>query len=125
MADVRFERDSNNNPNPNSGNSLLPGEITESIAIANAKSVAETPAQLANLALGNLIQNTNQSQQNAVSNQQNVNSLQATVLGKVVQMITTLGPLESMSAQQILTGNAVAEEISALKASVASLTNNS
>jgi hypothetical protein len=100
----------------------LPGEITESIAIANAKSVAETPAQLANLALGNLIQNINQSQQNAVSNQQNVNSLQATVLGKVVQMITTLGPLEAMSAQQILTGNAVAEEISDLKAAVAAMT---
>jgi hypothetical protein len=40
-------------------------------------------------------------------------------------MITTLGPLESMSAQQILTGNAVAEEISDLKAAVSALTPNS
>jgi hypothetical protein len=99
----------------------LPGEITEGIAIANVKSVAEQPAQLANLSLGNLIQNTNQAQENAVSFQQTLNSVQATVLGKVVQMLTTLGPLESMSAQQILTGNSVAEELGALKAAVATL----
>src|SRR5688500_6135332 len=97
----------------------LPREITTAIAIANVKSIAEQPAQLANILLGNFIQSTNQSQQNAVSFQQTQNSLQATVLGKVVNMLTTLGPLESMSAQQILTGNSVAQEVAALKASVA------
>jgi hypothetical protein len=103
------------------GDKNLPGEITEGVAIANVKSVAEQPATLANIFLGNLIQNTNQAQENAVSFQQTQNSVQATVLGKVVQMLTTLGPLESMSAQQILTGNSVAEELGALKAAVASL----
>lgn len=98
--------------------SSLPGEITESIGIANVKSVAEQPATLANIQLANLVQNTNQAQENAVSFQQTQNSIQATVLGKVVNMLTSLGPLEAMSAQQILTGNAVAEEISALKATV-------
>lgn len=96
----------------------LPDEITTAIALANVKSVAEQPAQLANLFLGNLIQNTNQAQENAVSFQQTQNNIQATVLGKVVNLLTTLGPLEAMSAQQILTGNSVAEEISALKATV-------
>jgi len=100
----------------------LPGEITEAIAIANVKSVAEQPAQLANILLGNLIQNTNQAQENAVSFQQTQNSIQATVLGKVVNMLTSLGPLESMSAQQILTGNSVAQEIGALKASIQAFT---
>jgi hypothetical protein len=104
--------------------SNLPGEITEVIGVSSVNSVGDTPAQLANLALGNLIQSTNQSQQNSVSNQQTTNSLQATVVGKVVSMLTTLGPLESKSAEQILTGNAVAEEISDLKASVASFTGN-
>ena len=102
----------------NSGRSTLPGSITEGISIANIKSIAEQPATLANLFLGNTIQNTNQTQENAVSNQQALNSVQTTVLGKVVNMLTTLGPLESMSATQILTGNSVAEELGALKASV-------
>ncbi len=101
--------------------SNLPGEITESIAIANVKSVAEQPATLANLALGNLIQNTNQAQENAVSIQQAQNSVQTTVVGKVVHMLTALDPLEAMSAQQILSGNAVAEELGALKAAVNTL----
>lgn len=108
---------------PNSAtNPPLPEEITEGIAIANVKAVAEQPAQLANIQLGNLIQNTNQAQENAVSFQQTLNSIQATVLGKVVNMLTTLGPLEAMSAQQILTGNSVAQEIGALKASVQAFT---
>jgi hypothetical protein len=102
-----------------SRNPPLPEEITEGIAIANVKSVAEQPATLANLMLANLVQNTNQSQQNAVSNQQNVNGIQQAILSKVVNLLTTLGPLEAMSAQQILSGNAVAEEISDLKATVA------
>ncbi len=97
----------------------LPEEITQSIAIANAKSVAEQPATLSNLMLGNLVQNTNQSQQNAVSNQQNVNGISQAILSKVVNLLTTLGPLEAMSTQQILTGNAVAEELGDLKATVA------
>lgn len=106
----------------NAATSSLPGEITEGIAIANVKSVAEQPATLANIQLANLVQNTNQAQENAVSFQQTQNSVQATVLGKVVNMLTALGPLEAMSAQQILTGNSVAEEIGALKASVQAFT---
>jgi hypothetical protein len=97
----------------------LPREIIQGIAIANVKSVAEQPATLANLMLANLVQNTNQSQQNAVSNQQNVNGIQQAILSKVVNLLTTLGPLQAMSAQQLLSGNAVAEEISDLKATVA------
>jgi hypothetical protein len=100
----------------------LPEEIIQSIAIANAKSIAEQPATLSNLMLGNLVQNTNQSQQNAVSNQQNVNGIQQAILSKVVNLLTTLGPLEAMSAQQILTGNAVAEEMADLKATIATFT---
>lgn len=93
-------------------------QITDAVSNASAKSVGEQPATLANLALGNLIQNINLAQENAVANQQALNSLQTTVLGKVVNMITTLGPLEAMSAQQLLTGNALAEEIASLKAAV-------
>lgn len=90
-------------------NPAVPGD-------ADAKSVAEQPAILSNLALANLIQNINQAQQNAVSNQQAMNQVSVAVVGKVVSLLTTLGPLEAMSAQQLLTGNAVAEEIADLKA---------
>lgn len=94
--------------------------ITDSVSSASTKSTAESTTTLANLALGNLIQNINQAQENAVSMQQSLNTIQATVLGKVVGMLTTLGPLEAMSAQHLLTGNSVAETLADLRASVAS-----
>lgn len=100
----------------------VPGDIVESIAMANVKSVAEQPAMLANLALSNLIANVNLSQQNAVSNQQALNQICLTVVGKVVNLLTTLSPLEAMSDEKVLTGNAVAEEIADLKASLQALT---
>jgi hypothetical protein len=40
------------------------------------------------------------------------------VVGKVVGMLTQLGPLEAMSAQQVLTGNSTAEELAELKAAL-------
>ena len=89
----------------------LPEEITESIAIGNVKSVAEQSSMLSNLAFSNLIANVNLSQQNAVANQQAVNQLGVTVLGKTVNLVANLGPLEAVSANQVLTGNAVAEEL--------------
>src|SRR6185503_20454775 len=94
----------------------LPESTLESIAVANAKSVAEQPATLANLQLGNLGQNTNQSQQNSVSMQHTVNNIQATILGKVANMLTTVGPLEAVSVQEILTGNATAQGLAEIKA---------
>lgn len=97
-------------------NSQHPGDAEA--AVADLKSVAEQPAILSNLALANLIQNVNQAQQNAVSQQQAMNQISVAVTGKVVNLLTTLGPLEAMSAQQLLTGNAVAEEIADLKAAV-------
>lgn len=102
--------------------SSIPSEITESIAISSLKSIAEQPSVLSNVLLSNLIMNTNMAQQNAVSFQQTQNSIQATVTGKVVGMLTTLGPLEAMSSQQILTGNTTAEEIADLKAALGSPT---
>jgi len=94
----------------------LPDSILESIAVANAKSVAEQPATLANLQLGNLGQNTNQSQQNAVSLQQTMNNIQATILGKVANMLTTVQPLEAVSVSEVLTGNKTAEDLADIKA---------
>lgn len=100
-------------------NSAVPGDVVEAISISSLKAVAKQPAILSNLALANLIQNTNLSQQNAVALQQAMNQISVTVTGKVVNMLTSLGPLEAMADQQVLTGNSVAEEIADLKAAVA------
>ncbi|WP_170113051.1 RebB family R body protein [Ahniella affigens] len=104
-------------------NASLPNEIVQSIAISNAKSIGEQPAILANLALANLITNTNLSQQNAIATQQAMNELQISVTGKVVQMLTTLGPLEARSAVDVLTNNELAQTIADLKATIAAFGN--
>ncbi|MEP7218297.1 MAG: RebB family R body protein [Bacteroidota bacterium] len=100
-------------------NAALPDEITESIAIANTNSIANQPAMLSNLMYANLVQNTNLSQQNAVANQQAMNQLGIAVVGRTVNMITTLSPMEAVAVQKLDTGNDVAEEIANLKAAEA------
>ena len=100
--------------------SLDPGTV-EAVAIGNLKSISEQPAMLSNLAYSNTVANTNLAAQNAVANQQALNELGVSVLGKTVNVVSNLGPLESKSAQEILTGNTVAEMIAELKAATANL----
>lgn len=95
-------------------------QITDAVATSSVNSIASQPAILSNVMLANLIQNINISQQNAVSNQQALNELGVAVLGKSVNLLTTLGPIEAMSVQQVLTGNVVAEDIAQLKAAIQS-----
>lgn len=83
------------------------------------KTIADQPAILANLALSNVISNINLSQQNAVANQQAMNELSISIVGKVVNSLTNLSPLEARSAVDVLTNNEVAQQIADLKATVA------
>jgi hypothetical protein len=99
----------------------LPEEVLQAISISNAKSVAEQPAMLANLAFGNNTSNANLSQQNAVSNQQAMNELNVVITGKAVNLVANLSPMEAVSTSQLFTGNTVAEEIADLQASVDSM----
>ncbi|NQZ57605.1 MAG: RebB family R body protein [Lentisphaeraceae bacterium] len=62
----------------------LPDDIVSGVAIANLKSISEQPAMLSNLAYSNIVSTINLSHQNAVSNQQSLNELGVTVLGKAV-----------------------------------------
>jgi hypothetical protein len=96
---------------PPANNSVLPDDIREAIAIGNVKSVAEQSSMLSNLAYANLISNTNLAQQNAVSNQQGLNQLGATVTGKSVNLVANLNPLEAVAAVKLDTGNDVAEQL--------------
>lgn len=98
-----------------------PSPIAETatvIGVANLKSVAEQPAMLSNLAYSNLVANTNLLQQNAVANQQAMNELGISVVGKVVNSLTNLGPLEARSAVDVLSNNELAQTIADLKATL-------
>jgi hypothetical protein len=86
------------------------------IGITNLKSVGEQPAMLSNLAYSNTVANTNLSQQNAVANQQAMNELGISIVGKTVNNIANLGPLEARSAVDILSNNELAQTIADLKA---------
>lgn len=79
---------------------------------ANAAShVAEVPASLSNLALANVIANTNLSQQNAVSFQQAMNQVTIAVTGKAVDLISTLEPMEAVSVVKLATGNDLEQQV--------------
>ena len=93
-------------------------ETATVIGITNLKSVGEQPAMLSNLAYSNTIANTNLSQQNAVANQQAMNELGISIVGKTVNTVSNLGPLEARSAVDILTNNELAQTIADLKATV-------
>lgn len=94
------------------------GETVTVIGVSNLKSVAEQPAMLSNLAFSNTVANTNLSQQNAVANQQAMNELGVSILGKTVNKVSDLGPLEARSAVDILTNNELAQDMASLKASI-------
>ncbi|MBX3738676.1 MAG: RebB family R body protein [Candidatus Didemnitutus sp.] len=98
-------------PNPLNETALV-------VAITNLKSIAEQPAMLSNLAYSNVIANTNLSQQNAVANQQAMNELGISIVGKTVNKVSDLGPLEARSAVDILTNNEYAQTIADLKATL-------
>ncbi|MBN2069311.1 MAG: RebB family R body protein [Opitutales bacterium] len=94
------------------------GETVTVIGVSNLKSVAEQPAMLSNLSFSNTVANTNLSQQNAVANQQAMNELGVSILGKTVNKVSDLGPLEARSAVDILTNNELAQDMASLKASI-------
>lgn len=98
------------------GGTPLPDDIIESIGLSGVMSIANQPAILSNIALGNLTQNTNLSQQNAVAFQQTQNGLQATLLGKLVNMILSTGPLEAASTEALFSKADASGELAALKA---------
>lgn len=103
---------------PDSTNNDPIRETTTVISITNLKSIGEQPAMLSNLSYSNTIANTNLSQQNAVANQQAMNELGISIVGKTVNKVSDLGPLEARSAVDVLTNNELAETIAELKATL-------
>ena len=83
------------------GADQIPQDLVSAIASSTAMSVGEQPAILANLALANLIANTNLAQQNAISNQQAMFHLQLTIVSKCVELIANISPASAGAAQQL------------------------
>jgi hypothetical protein len=82
-------------------NGSIPNDLIEAIADSTAISVGEQPAILSNLALANLIANTNLAQQNAISNQQAMFQLEMTIVSKCVEVIANINPSNSQATQQL------------------------
>ncbi|HEV2913200.1 MAG TPA: hypothetical protein VGX92_07780 [Pyrinomonadaceae bacterium] len=83
------------------GADQIPQDLVSAIASSTAMSVGEQPAILANLALANLIANTNLAQQNAISNQQAMFHLQLTIVSKCVELIASISPASASATQQL------------------------
>ncbi len=86
---------------PGGADQNIPSDLVSAIASSTAMSVGEQPAILANLALANLIANTNLAQQNAISNQQAMFHLQLTIVSKCVELIASISPASAGAAQQL------------------------
>ncbi|WYL96840.1 MAG: hypothetical protein HEQ35_26325 [Gloeotrichia echinulata IR180] len=116
MVNAASTPDPSSGNDPNKSNDALPNDIRESIAIANAKSVAEQPAMLSNLNFANLMTNHNLSQQNALTNQQAMYQLAITAIAKAVNKVSDLSPTEGLAIAKLDTSNDVAQQIADLKA---------
>ena len=79
----------------------LPKEIVEAIAMANAESIGEQPAILANLALADQIFNVNLAQQNALMNQQMIFQIELAALAKCVQVLLASDLKEPRAVEQL------------------------
>lgn len=99
---------------PNGGG--ISNDLIEAIADSTAISVGEQPAILSNLALANLIANTNLAQQNAISNQQAMFQLEMTIVSKCVEVIANINPSNSQAAQQLAAMQQLMETLKSMQA---------
>ena len=100
---------------------VLPGDISESIAISGVLSNGGQSSRLSNLNFSNALSNVNLSQQNAVSMQQALNQLTSTATGKAVNLIGNLSSLEAVATTKLNTGNDLGQQILDLKAAVTAI----
>jgi len=102
------------------GQSVLPDDIRESIALGSFCSITGQPSSLSNLAYSNAINNNNLTQQNTVANQQAMNQVAQSILGNAVNLVANLSAMEAVAVTKMDTGNDIAQQIMDLQAAVAS-----
>lgn len=93
-------------------------EIVTVLGLTSLNANASHPSRLANLGYSNVTNNVNRGAQNAVSNQQAHSKLALSIVGKSVNAVGNLGPLQARSSVDVLTNNAVGQTITDLKASL-------
>lgn len=90
--------------------SALPDDIRESVASVNLKVLGEQTAALSNLAFAN-----------AVSHQNRMNVLAEAVVGRIAKDMAEVDPSESVAIQKLLSGNDLAQNLSALGSAIAQI----
>lgn len=101
------------------GQSVLPDDIRESIALGSFLGITGQPSSLSNLAYSNTIINTNLTQQNTLNNQQAMNQVAKSVLGTTVNLVADVSPMEAVAVTKMDTGNDFAQQLIDLKGALA------
>lgn len=89
--------------------------ITGVLNLTSLEAGATGASRFANLGYANVTSNVNTSAQNAVSNQQAHSQLNRSVVGKSVNQVSNLGPLEARSSVDVLTNDEMAQALADLR----------
>jgi hypothetical protein len=103
---------------------LVNGQITDSVTQANVKVLGDAPAQAIGTLYQIMAQAVGLSMQNAVANQQNMSTIDTGVTTQGVNLLYSL-PVAAgaRGTNEIFSGNALAEMLAQLKATVEMLNN--
>lgn len=97
-------------------------QITDAITQTNLTVLGNAPAQSMSNVYQVLAQSVGVSMQNAVTNQQSMNTIDTAIVAQGVNMLYALdSTADAKATQEIMTGNVSAEMVSALKAVVNSI----
>ena len=104
---------------------LVNGQITDAVTQANVKVLGDAPAQAIATVYQVMAQAVGLSMQNAVANQQNMNTIDTGVTTQGVNLLYTM-PVASdaRGTNEIFSGNSLAELIAELKSTVQSFSKN-
>lgn len=106
-------------PDPNI--TAVNSQITDAVTQANVKVLADAPAQAMGTVYQVMAQATGLSMQNAVANQQNMNTIDTSVTTQGVNLLYSMPvAADARGTNEIFSGNSLAEMIADLKATVQS-----
>ena len=97
-------------------------QITDAVTQSNLPVVGGAPAQSMGTVYQMMAQSVGVSMQNAVSNQQNMNTIDNAIVTQGIAMLYSMDDsLEARASEEILSGNVNAEIVSALQAIIVEL----
>lgn len=110
-------------PDPNI--TAVNSQITDAVTQANVKVLADAPAQAMGTVYQVMAQATGLSMQNAVANQQNMNTIDTSVTTQGVNLLYSMPvAADARGTNEIFSGNSLAEMLADLKATVQSFRPN-